>query len=207
MCAIRHCVAYEFPNGVYRISATYASATKAHFFRTMERCMIRSLACLIFAAAVPTAVVNAETPQSFSAQVGDIALESGDAEITLVPIGHNFSLSGSTRGASAYPPPKTRIDRLSIVCDGFTEGKALVLDHLSFERSVCDVTFDKGTKPMGGSPDATYHLDKNSAENRFEITTANGKLYEGTFSFRLKDSQGNTISVSQGRFKAEDRQL
>jgi len=183
-------------------------ATRARIFRTVERCMIRSLAFLIFAAAdVATAVVHAETAQSFAAQVGDIALEAGDAEITLVPIGRSFSLSASTRGASVYPPPKTRIDRLSIVCDGFTEGKALLLDHRSFERSVCDVTFDKGTKPMGGSPDATYHLDKNSAENRFEITTASGKVYEGTFSFRLKDNQGNAISVSQGRFKVEDRQL
>jgi hypothetical protein len=169
--------------------------------------MIRSLACLIFAAVIATAVVRAETPQSFAAQVGDIAFESGDAEITLVPIGGSFSLSASTRGASAYPPPKTRVDRLSIVCDGFTQGKALVLDHRSFERSVCDVTFDKGTKPMGGSPDTTYRLDKNSAENRFEITTASGKVYAGAFSFRLKDGQGNTISVSQGRFKAEDRQM
>ena len=169
--------------------------------------MIRSLACLVFTAVVTTAVVHAETPQSFTARVGDIGFESGDAEITLVPIGRSFSLSASTRGASVYPPPKTRIDRLSIVCDGFSEGKALSLDHRSFERSVCDVTFDKGTKPMGGPPDATWHLDKNSTENRFEITTASGKVYEGTFSFRLKDSQGNVISVSQGRFKAEDRQL
>jgi len=169
--------------------------------------MIRSFACLLFAATVATVVVHAETPQSFTAQVGDIALDSGDAEITLVPIGHSFSLSASTRGASAYPPPKTRIDRLSIVCDGFTEGKPLLLDHLTFERSTCEVTFDKGTKPMGGPPDATWHLDKNSAENRFEITAVSGKVYEGTFGFRLKDGQGNTISVTQGRFKAEDRQL
>jgi len=169
--------------------------------------MIRSLASLTFASCIVTALVHAETPQTFTAQVGDIALESGDSEITLVPIRGNFSLSASTRGASAYPPPKTRIDRLSIVCDGFEEGKALRLDHRSFERSVCDVTFDKGTKPMGGSPDATFHLDKDSAENRFEITNASGKVYEGTFNFRLKDGQGNAISVSQGRFKAEDRQL
>jgi hypothetical protein len=176
-------------------------------FSIMERCMIRSLACLTFAACIVTAVVHAETPQSFTAQVGDIALESGDAEITLVPISGHFSLSASTRGASAYPPPKTRIDRLSIVCDGFTDGKAMQLDHRSFERSVCDVTFDKGAKPMGGSPEASYRLDKDSADNRFEITAASGKVYEGTFNFRLKDSQGTAISVTQGRFKVEDRQL
>jgi len=169
--------------------------------------MIRSFACPLFAALVATAAVHAETPQSFAAQVGDIAFESGDAEITLVPIAGSFSLSASTRGASAYPPPKTRIDRLSIVCDGFADGKPLVLDHRSFERSVCNVTFDKGTKPMGGSPEATYQLDKNSADNRFEIKSASGKVYEGSFTFRLKDGQGNAISVSQGRFKAEDRQL
>jgi hypothetical protein len=84
---------------------------------------------------------------------------------------------------------------------------ALLLDHLSFERSTCGVRFDKGIEPMVASADATYRLDKNSSENRFESTAASGKVYEGAFSFCLKDSQGDVISMSQGQFKAEDRQL
>ena len=168
---------------------------------------MNQIAHVAFAAIALTSSVQAETPQTFAAQVGDIAFESGDAEITLVPIRSSFSLSASTKGASAYPPPKTRLDRLSIVCDGFEDGKPLLLDHKAFERSNCSVTFEKGTKPMGGSPESSYQLDKNSADNRFEIVTANGKVYEGRFTFRLKDEMGNAVSVSNGRFKAEDRQL
>ncbi|MBO9664036.1 hypothetical protein [Dokdonella sp.] len=168
--------------------------------------MKRLLTCLAFAA-LATLSARADEPQSMTAQVGDIAFESGDAEITLVPIGDKFSLSASTRGAAAWPPPKTRVDRLSIVCDGFVDGKPLVLDHKAFERSTCDVRFEKGTRPMGGSPEAEYRLDKDSAENRFEITRANGKVYEGTFSFRLKDDRGGAAAVANGRFKVEDRQL
>jgi len=169
--------------------------------------MTRSLTCLAFAALAVVSPARANEPQSMTAQVGDIAFESGDGEITLVPIGGTFSLSASTRGAAAWPPPKTRIDRLSITCDGFEDGKPLTLDHKAFERSICDVTFAKGAKPMGGSPDAEYRLDKDGADNRFEITRANGKVYEGRFSFRLKDGNGGSIAVANGRFKIEDRQL
>ena len=169
--------------------------------------MHRTLSCLAFTVFALTSGAHAETPQAFAAQIGDIAFESGDAEITLVPIKSSFSLSASTKGASAYPQPKTRVDRLSIVCDDFEDGKPLVLDHKAFERSTCSVTFQKGTKPMGGEPEATYQLDKNSTDNRFEIVTASGKVYDGRFTFRLKDAAGNAVSVSNGSFKAEDRQL
>ena len=169
--------------------------------------MTRSLTCLAFIAFAALSTARADEPQSMTAQVGDIAFESGDDEIILVPIDGSFSLSASTKGAATWPPPKTRVDRLSIVCDGFADGNPLALDHRIFERSTCDVTFDKGTKPMGGTPDVEYRLDKDSTDNRFEITRANGKVYEGTFSFRLKDGKGGSIPVTDGRFKVEDRQL
>ena len=108
--------------------------------------------CFVLAALAAASVTQADEPQSLTAEVGDIAFQSGDGEITLVPIGETFSLGASTLGAAAWPPPKTRIDRLSITCDGFEDGKPLTLDHKAFERSVCDVTFEKGTKPMGGAP-------------------------------------------------------
>ena len=162
--------------------------------------------CFALAVLAAPASSHAGESQTLTAQVGGVAFESGDDEITLVPIGDKFSLSASTKGAAAWPPPKTRVDRLSITCDGFADGKPLVLDHKAFERSVCDVTFQKGTKSMGGSPDAEYTLDKDSAANRFEITRASGKVYEGTFTFRLKDGKGG-IDVESGRFRIEDRQL
>lgn len=169
--------------------------------------MTRSPTRLAFVILAAACVAQANEPQSMTAQVGDIAFEAGDAEITLVPIDGNFSLSASTRGAAAWPPPKTRVDRLSIVCDGFEAGRPLALDRKAFERSTCDVRFEKGAKPMGGSPEAEYRLDKDSSDNRFEITRANGKVYEGAFAFRLKDDTGGSVTVADGRFKVEDRQL
>lgn len=150
---------------------------------------------------------HADTPQHLSAQVGDVAFESGDDDILLVPLDSSFTLSASTLGSAAWPPPKTRIDRLAITCDGFETGKPLRLDQRAFERSTCDVTFERGTKSMGGEPDAAYHLDKGYAGNRFEITRADGKRYEGTFAFRLKGDKGETIEVGNGTFRIEDRQL
>lgn len=164
-------------------------------------------ACLVLATLGSFSSARADELQTLTAQIGDIAFESGDDEITLVPIDDKFSLSASTKGAAAWPPPKTRIDRLSITCDGFVNGKPFALDHKAFERSVCDVHFEKGAKSMGGTTDAEYKLDKNSADNRFEITRASGKVYEGTFTFRLKDDKGGAITVTNGKFKAEDRQL
>lgn len=165
------------------------------------------VAPIIVVLSLLAADARAETPQSFSAQIGDIAFESGDEDISFVPVMGKFSLSASTRGAGAWPPPTTRIDRLSIVCDGFEDGKPLVRTHVDFQRSTCDVTFAKGTKPMGGNPEAEYTLDKDSVDNRFEIADAQGKVYKGSFTFRLKDDKGGVITVTGGRFTAEDRQL
>ena len=169
--------------------------------------MTRLLMPFAFTLLAAASLARADEPQTMTARIGDIAFESGDEEITFVPSGSAFSLSASTKGAAAWPPPKTRIDRLGIVCDGFEDGKPLVIDHKAFEHSTCDVTFHKGTKPMGGEPEASWSLDKNATDNRLEITRANGKIYEGTFSFRLKDDHGGALTVTNGHFKIEDRQL
>lgn len=169
--------------------------------------MTRTRLSLAFALAAFASFPHAQEPQSLSAKIGDSAFESGDDEITLVPISGSFTLSAATRGAAAWPPPKTPIDRLAITCDGFKDGKPLLLDSKAFARSTCDVTFEKGTKPMGGEPEASWTLDKRAADNRFEIARADGKVYKGTFSFRLKDARGGTVAITNGRFRIEDRQL
>jgi hypothetical protein len=150
--------------------------------------------------------VAAETPQTLTVQAGDSTFVADDDTITLVPISGSFSLSASTKGAAVYPPPKTRIDRLGIVCDGFVEGGPFVRDAAMFERSVCSATFEVGTKPMGGDPDVVYTIDKDSKANRFEVTKANGKVIEGTFQFDLRSADGNTMQLRGGAFVAEDRQ-
>ncbi|MBX3700029.1 MAG: hypothetical protein KF903_03405 [Dokdonella sp.] len=163
-------------------------------------------ACLAIAALAASTTAHA-APQSLTAQVGDIAFEAGDDDIMLVPLDDSFALSASTKGSAQWPPPKTRVDRLAISCDHFQAGQTLLLDDKAFARSTCDVSFEVGHKGMGKDPDATWKLDKGASGNRFEITRAQGKQYEGRFTFHLKDAGGKAIEVRDGRFVIEDRQL
>lgn len=155
------------------------------------------------------AAAHAAEKQSFNARIDGAAFASDDDGITLVPLGNasgSFSLSATTAGGSAYPPPKTPIDRLSVVCSGLAADKPSQLDSASFSRAECDVRFYKGVKSMGGDADAEYKLDKQHTGNRFEVQSVAGKLYAGRFSFRLLDASGAAHTVD-GEFKAEDRQL
>ncbi len=166
------------------------------------------LRCLAFAAVLLPLTALAET-QTLNARIDDAEFVSDDDSISLVPVGNSsgsFSLSASTQGASAWPPPKTPIDRLSIICSGLVAGQPVKLDSRNFSRAECDVRFAKGVKSMGGDPDAEYTLDKQHAANLFEVERAEGKRYGGRFSFRLLDAAGQAHTVS-GSFQAEDRQL
>lgn len=171
------------------------------------RIPFRRIALLVLLAAGVT--VQAAETQSLSAKIDGASFVSDDDGITLVPLGNSsgsFSLSATTAGGSAYPPPKTPIDRLSVVCSGLDVGKPLRLDSKSFGSAECDVRFYKGVKPMGGDADAEYKLDKQHAGNSFEVQSVAGKVYAGRFSFRLLDAAGAAHAV-EGEFKAEDRQL
>jgi hypothetical protein len=152
------------------------------------------------------AAVSADTPQQFSARVGDAVFTSDDDGITLIPIGSSFTLTAATAGASAYPPPKTRVDRLSIICDGYTAGAPFRLDAAAFSRSNCEVRYVYGTRPFGEAPEAEYQLDKSSDDQLFEVTAARGKVIEGRFRFQLRDEAGRRLPIVDGRFVAEDRQ-
>ncbi len=171
----------------------------------MRNVMIPMLAAMLACSLPATA---AET-QSLSAQIDGSAFVSDDVGITLVPIGDasgSFSLSAVTQGGSAYPPPKTPVDRLSIICSGLEPGKPVKRESAYFTRAECDVRLAKGIKMMGGEPDAEYKLDKNYAGNVFEVETAAGKRYTGRFSFRLIDAKGAAHLVTDGKFVVEDRQ-
>jgi hypothetical protein len=160
----------------------------------------------LFVAAIATA---AET-QTLSATIDGAAFVSDDAGITLVPIGNtsgSFSLSATTQGGSAYPPPKTPVDRLSVICSGLSATAPVRLDSARFSRAECDVRFTKGIKMMGGDPDTEYKLDKAHADNVFEVESVNGKRYVGQFRFRLVDAAGAAHLVTDGKFTVEDRQL
>lgn len=151
--------------------------------------------------ALPLAAA-AET-QSLTAEVDGVAFASDDDGITLVPLDKSFSLGAMTAGAMAWPPPKTRIDRLAITCEAYVPGTPIVFGSDAFGRSSCDVRFEVGR----GADAIEYALDKKSATNRFEITASKGKAIEGTFAFDLVGKDGKRMAIRNGRFKAEDRQL
>jgi hypothetical protein len=149
----------------------------------------------------------ASEPQSFTAKIDGAAYAGDDDTINFVPLPSGaFSLGASTAGAASWPPPKTPIDRLSIVCSGFEEGKPLKLGSKEFDNSSCDATFSKGASEAGKEADV-YTLDKNGTATSFEITTAHGKVIEGRFELHLKNKAGKALAITDGHFVAEDRQL
>ncbi len=163
-----------------------------------------ALACSL--AAYPAFAAKAIT-QTLKATVNGAVFESDDDGITyLIPIKGVLNLIASTKGASAYPPPKALSDRLSINCRGFdlAPRKFTAAD---FDARICEARFIKGEsrKPFG-DPEAEFSIVK--GKNMLEITSVKGKVVEGTFSFEMLDKKTKAkMTIIEGTFKAEDRQL
>ena len=167
----------------------------------------RLLVALAFVPLAASLVTGASEPQSLRALVDNVAFAGDDDTIQFVPLPSGaFSLGAATAGAASWPPPKTPINRLSIVCRGFEAGKTLKLGSKEFDNSSCDATFGKGASEAGKDAD-DYALDKNSTATLFEITAAHGKVIEGRFELHLKNKAGKVLAITAGRFVAEDRQL
>lgn len=149
---------------------------------------------------------RAKVPQMLTATVGEATFASDDGNIYLIPVPGSFTLTAASAGADAYPPPKTPIDRLSIICTSYADGKPTTYAANEWGPNLCQVNFIKGDKPMGGEPEATYTIDKSASDNLLEITSASGKVIEGRFHFTLKSDKGAALKISDGRFKAENRQ-
>ncbi len=168
----------------------------------MTRLLNRSLLCVGILAAC---CANANEPQSLTMKVDGAAFAGDDDTILLVPLKDTFTLQAATAGAAAYPPPKTPIDRLSITCDAYRPGQTMTLGAKDFDSSQCRATFSKGA--AGGAEGDEYTLDKSGAGILFEITASHGKVIEGRFAFPMKNKSGKALSLSDGHFVAEDRQL
>lgn len=151
-------------------------------------------------------IAHADVPQHLSAKVDGRSFESDDAGILyLLPAKGTLNLIAATKGASAYPPPKELADKLSINCRNF-DGKPRKYTARDFGSHGCEVKFIKGEsrKPFG-DPVAEYKLA--DGNNAFEVTTVNGKVIEGKFSFTLVEVKTKAkLTISDGTFKAEDRQ-
>lgn len=148
-----------------------------------------------------------KTPQRLSATVDGKLFESDDESIMyLVPTKGVLNLMASTKGSAAYPPPKTPVDKLSINCRNY-DGKPVKFTFANSGSRGCEVTFSKGlSKQPFGDPQAEYRLA--DGKNQLEITSVNGKVIEGTFSFELVEVKTKArMTITGGTFKAEDRQL
>ena len=165
------------------------------------------LALLAAGLALPLAAQADNTPQRLSATVDGKVFESDDDGILyLIPTKGVLNLEASTKGASAYPPPKTPVDKLSINCRNY-DGKPVKFTFASSGSRSCEVSFTKGVsqKPFG-DPQAEYRLT--DGKNQLEITSVKGKVIEGTFSFQLVEVKTKAkMTIVGGTFKAEDRQL
>ena len=167
------------------------------------------LTALVVAAAFALPLVaNATTPQNLSAKVGGKAFESDDSGILyLIPVKGVLNLMASTKGASAYPPPKTPIDKLSIKCSGF-DNKAVKWVAKDFGNHGCEVSWTEAeSKVPFGEPGALYRV-QGGDKNMMEITSVKGKVIEGKFTFELVNVKTKAkLLITDGVFNAEDRQM
>ena len=166
-----------------------------------------ALALLIGGLTLPFAAQADKVPQRLSATVDGKVFESDDDGILyLIPTKGVLNLIASTKGASAYPPPKTPVDKLSINCRNY-DGKPVKFTFASSGSRSCEVSFTKGVSPKPfGDPQAEYRLV--DGKNQLEVTSVKDKVIEGTFSFELVDVKTKAkMAITGGTFKAEDRQM
>ena len=129
---------------------------------------------------------QAATTQKLSATIDGKVFESDDDGILyLMPTKGVLNLIASTKGASAYPPPKTPIDRLSVICRGF-DSKPVKFIAKDFGNHGCEARFIKGeSKVPFGEPEAEYD-SRFGKNNTFEVTSVNGKVIEGNATGQLE---------------------
>jgi len=169
-----------------------------------RRARALTLAAVVTGLCLPLAA-QAET-QRLVATVDGKAFESDDDGIVfLIPTKGVLNLMASTKGASAYPPPKTPVDKLSINCRNY-DGKPVKFTFAAAGSRSCEVIFAKGvSKQPFGEPQAEYRLA--DGKNQLEVTSVKGKVIEGSFSFDLVEVKTKArLSITGGSFKAEDRQ-
>lgn len=171
---------------------------------------MRFLSCLtlLVPAVLAFGSAMAEVPQTFSARIGGVDFAGDDDTILLVPVMGTFTLSASTQGAASYPPPKTPVDRFSVTCTIRTPAAPARYDSTAFSNhNICHATFTRGADASKGTSEVEYEVDTRHAGNLLEITSQVGKVIEGRFKLTMKAADGSTLEITDGRFKAEDRQI
>ena len=152
--------------------------------------------------------------QRFSAVVDGATWESDDAGINVIPValGGTVTITATSKGFSAYPPPEGFPDSFSIVCPMPKKPERMATKRGSSE--VCRVSFTRAARNIM-SPD--YAKIKHEGEfvtvgragdnGYVNFTKVSGKNIEGDFSVELtEETTKNKIAVS-GKFAGVDRQI
>ena len=152
--------------------------------------------------------------QRFSAVVDGAAWESDDAGINVIPVvsGGTVTITATSKGFSAYPPPIGFPDRFSMVCPIPKKP-----EHMSTARGssqMCRVSFTKAARNIM-SPD--HAKTKNEGEfvsagradekGYVNFTKVSGKNIEGEFSVELTEETTNRKIAVSGKFAGVDRQI
>ena len=180
-----------------------------------------STLALVFTAALVIATLgfatSAQAQQSFTATVDGKAWESDNDGINVVPVALGSSegtvtITASSKGFSAYPPPKGFPDRLSIVCPMPKKAERMTTARGSSE--VCRVSLTKAERSIM-SPD--YAKTKNDGEfatlgstgdrGYVNFTLVAGKTIVGEFSVELTEATTKKKIAVSGKFSGVDRQL
>ena len=159
-----------------------------------------------------TTGVNAQ--QSFSATVDGKPWESDDAGINVIPValGGTVTITATSKGFSAYPPPKGFPDSFAIVCP--MPKKPVRMTTTRGSSEVCRVNFTKAERNIM-SPD--YANTKNEGEfatvgtasdkGYVNFTQLKGKTIEGEFSVELTEETTKKKITVSGKFAGVDRQV
>ena len=157
---------------------------------------------------------NVHAQQSFSATVDGTPWESDNAGINVIPVplGGTVSIIASSKGFSAYPPPKGFADNFSITCPLPKKPERMTTARGSSE--VCRVKFTKAARNIM-SPDVAktknegLFVTAGSAGDKgyVNFTKVAGKNIEGEFSVELTEETTKQKIAVTGKFAGVDRQV
>lgn len=152
--------------------------------------------------------------QSFSATVDGTPWESDNAGINVIPVpmGGTVTITATSKGFSAYPPPKGYADSFSITCPMPKKPERMTTARSSAE--VCRVRFTKAARHIMSPDWAKIKHEGEFVTARSEndkgyvnFTKVSGKTIEGEFSVELTEETTKKKLAVTGKFVGIDRQV
>jgi hypothetical protein len=151
--------------------------------------------------------------QSFNASIDGKPWQSDNAGIDAIPValGGTVTIIASSKGFSAYPPPKGFPDRFSIVCPIPKKPERMTARGSSGD---CRVSFTQAARDIM-SPDwaktkneGAFVTKGGTGDKGFvNFTKVAGKQIEGEFSAELTEETTKKKIIVTGTFVGVDRQV